>query len=75
MEMGGQCHGTASTSPVNNLNTHFKGGWLGPRFSLDGYGEEKSFAPARVQVQHIACHYTNYAILALEKLANKKPCV
>jgi len=48
MDMGGQYHALASSAPVNKPTSHFKGGWVCPRFSLDRYGEEKFLASTMV---------------------------
>jgi hypothetical protein len=44
MGRGGQHYMQGASSPQNSPDTHCKGGWVGPRGSLDGYGEEKSVA-------------------------------
>jgi len=48
MEMGGQYQALASSAAVNKPSSHFKGGWVYPRFSLDRYGEEKFLASTMV---------------------------
>jgi len=63
MGVGGQRHAPAALLPENRLGTHFIGGWLGPRAGLDKCGKispTTGFDPRTVQ--HVASHYTDYAI-------------
>ena len=41
MRLDGQRHAPASLPPGKRTGTHFIGGWLGPRVSLDGCGKSR----------------------------------
>jgi hypothetical protein len=41
MGMGNQRHAPANLPPGNRSDTHFTGGWIGPRALLDGCEESR----------------------------------
>jgi hypothetical protein len=43
VEVSGELHITATLPLVKNLSMHSIGGWVGPRASLDTFGEKKNF--------------------------------
>ena len=53
--------------PGDSPGTHCRGGWVGPRANLYGYGEWKTSCPHREvrprTVQPVARCYTDYALL------------
>ena len=61
MGVGGQRH-APSLYLLERSDTHCRGGWVGPRASLDRYGESKNpLPPPQFEsqiVQPIASHYT-----------------
>jgi len=46
--VGSQHHTPSAFSPVNSPDYHYTQGWLGPRASLDGSGQQKVSCPHRV---------------------------
>jgi hypothetical protein len=65
MEMSGQLHAPAALPPRKSPGTHWIGGWVGPRSSLELQSKEKSFAPAGNQtptIQLIAHCYTDWGM-------------
>jgi hypothetical protein len=64
MGVGGQRHALAALPPERDA-THCKGGWVGPRASLDGL--QKISPPSGIDPQTsqpVASHYTDSAIQA-----------
>ena len=51
MGVDSQSHATATLLPRKRAGTHYKGGWVGPRASLDGNG--KSHPPLGFDLQTI----------------------
>jgi len=41
MEVSGQLHDPADSTPGSNNVTHRLAGWMGTRTGMDGFGEEK----------------------------------
>ena len=46
MGVGDQHHTSAVSPPGNSSGTHCTGVWVGPRFGLDKYGDEKNSCPS-----------------------------
>jgi hypothetical protein len=65
MQVSGQLHASV-TLPLEKESpgTHWIGGGVGPRASLDAVGKEKSHAPT------VARRYTDWAISAPEMFLN-----
>jgi hypothetical protein len=63
MGVGGQRHALAVLYPRDRTpGTHWTGGWVGPRASLDTEARGKSFASFRDRtpvVQYVVRHYTD----------------
>ena len=59
-----QCHAMAALLPRKRPGTHYKGGWVGPRVSLDGNGKSRPPPGFDLRtIQPIARHYSHYTIV------------
>jgi hypothetical protein len=47
MDMSGELHAPAALLPGKNFGAHLIGGWVAPKDSLDGFGNEKILNPYR----------------------------
>jgi hypothetical protein len=45
MEMSGQHHAPAALPPGQNPDTHWTGGWVGPRTNVDLFEEDNNLLP------------------------------
>jgi len=75
MEMNGQLHALAALPSGRAPGTHWIGGWVGPRVSLDAVVKRKFPAPARTQNPYHPTHSPvlyHWAILAPTKSSNNK---
>ena len=64
MGVSGHSHALAALCSGKTPGTHFTGGWVGPRASLDGCGKSRSplaFSPWTIRP--VASPYTDYTIL------------
>ena len=56
MEVSGQLHATAASSPEKKTGTHWIGLWMGPRFGLDVLEKRKSLTPAEIRNYDLSGH-------------------
>jgi len=63
MEGSGQVHVPTALTLRKNTSSHCRGGWIGPRTSLDGYGEQTILCVHRTpRTYHaVPSRYTDYA--------------
>jgi hypothetical protein len=66
VEVSGQLHAPAALPPEKTPRTHWIGGWMDPRSSLDDLEKRKFLTPLGLNsdpsvVQPVASRYTDYA--------------